>query len=228
VQGGGGGGAHDAAINAPQQQQPNQQQPNQQQRQRHSRAVVLTSHSMEECEALCGRVAIMASGRLACLGRVQRLKERFGDGYTLEVRLAADDGRRGVTEAAPQQAAAAAAGQGGGGGGEGGEGAQQRRALPPFSARAAALLQRIRRACPAASLVESDPASRQLLIRLPAVATAAAAGEGGGKGGGGGGGVALADAFEVIEGGRHELGILDYSLCQSSLERVFLRLARGP
>lgn len=26
------------------------------------RAVVLTSHSMEECEALCGRVAIMVAG----------------------------------------------------------------------------------------------------------------------------------------------------------------------
>jgi len=30
--------------------------------QRHS--VVLSSHSMEECEALCGKVAIMAQGRI--------------------------------------------------------------------------------------------------------------------------------------------------------------------
>jgi hypothetical protein len=42
--------------------------------------VVLTSHSMEECEALCTRIGIMASGRLACLGSVQHLKNRFGVG----------------------------------------------------------------------------------------------------------------------------------------------------
>lgn len=42
--------------------------------------VVLTSHSMEECEALCTRIGIMTSGRLACLGSVQHLKNRFGVG----------------------------------------------------------------------------------------------------------------------------------------------------
>ena len=33
-----------------------------------SRSVVLTTHSMEECEALCTRVGIMVSGRLQCIG----------------------------------------------------------------------------------------------------------------------------------------------------------------
>lgn len=42
--------------------------------------VVLTSHSMEECEALCTRVGIMAAGALRCLGTVQHLKNRFGSG----------------------------------------------------------------------------------------------------------------------------------------------------
>nr|XP_043900156.1 phospholipid-transporting ATPase ABCA1 isoform X1 [Solea senegalensis] len=51
------------------------------------RAVVLTSHSMEECEALCTRMAIMVNGRFQCLGSVQHLKNRFGDGYTLNLRL---------------------------------------------------------------------------------------------------------------------------------------------
>lgn len=32
-------------------------------------SVVLTTHSMEECEALCPRIGIMADGRLRCLGR---------------------------------------------------------------------------------------------------------------------------------------------------------------
>uniref|UniRef100_A0A674P175 P-type phospholipid transporter n=1 Tax=Takifugu rubripes TaxID=31033 RepID=A0A674P175_TAKRU len=51
------------------------------------RAVVLTSHSMEECEALCTRMAIMVNGRFRCLGSVQHLKNRFGDGYTIILRL---------------------------------------------------------------------------------------------------------------------------------------------
>ncbi|XP_056234951.1 phospholipid-transporting ATPase ABCA1 isoform X2 [Seriola aureovittata] len=54
---------------------------------REGRAVVLTSHSMEECEALCTRMAIMVNGRFQCLGSVQHLKNRFGDGYTIILRL---------------------------------------------------------------------------------------------------------------------------------------------
>ncbi|XP_058158739.1 ATP-binding cassette sub-family A member 2 isoform X1 [Dasypus novemcinctus] len=50
------------------------------------RSVVLTSHSMEECEALCTRLAIMVNGRLRCLGSIQHLKNRFGDGYMITVR----------------------------------------------------------------------------------------------------------------------------------------------
>ncbi|XP_033869676.3 phospholipid-transporting ATPase ABCA1-like [Acipenser ruthenus] len=52
------------------------------------RSVVLTSHSMEECEALCTRMAIMVNGRFRCLGSVQHLKNRFGDGYTIILRIA--------------------------------------------------------------------------------------------------------------------------------------------
>uniref|UniRef100_UPI00358E46A7 phospholipid-transporting ATPase ABCA1-like n=1 Tax=Myxine glutinosa TaxID=7769 RepID=UPI00358E46A7 len=54
---------------------------------REGRSVILTSHSMEECEALCTRIAIMVNGRFQCLGSVQHLKNKFGDGYTLELRL---------------------------------------------------------------------------------------------------------------------------------------------
>nr|KAF6400152.1 ATP binding cassette subfamily A member 7 [Rousettus aegyptiacus] len=43
---------------------------------REGRSVVLTSHSMEECEALCTRLAIMVNGRFRCLGSVQHLKGR--------------------------------------------------------------------------------------------------------------------------------------------------------
>uniref|UniRef100_A0A3P8V3D5 P-type phospholipid transporter n=1 Tax=Cynoglossus semilaevis TaxID=244447 RepID=A0A3P8V3D5_CYNSE len=55
------------------------------------RSVILTSHSMEECEALCTRMAIMVNGRFRCLGSVQHLKNRFGDGYTIILRVAGPD-----------------------------------------------------------------------------------------------------------------------------------------
>lgn len=57
------------------------------------RSVVLTSHSMEECEALCTRMAIMVNGRFRCLGSVQHLKNKFGDGYTIILRVAGADPR---------------------------------------------------------------------------------------------------------------------------------------
>eukprot|EP00041_Stephanoeca_diplocostata_P024604 m.629157 g.629157 ORF g.629157 m.629157 type:complete len:160 (+) comp22562_c0_seq61:5145-5624(+) len=40
------------------------------------RTVVLTTHSMEECEALCTCLTIMMSGRLRCFGSTQRIKAR--------------------------------------------------------------------------------------------------------------------------------------------------------
>ncbi|XP_065818444.1 glucosylceramide transporter ABCA12 [Labrus bergylta] len=51
-------------------------------------AVVLTSHSMEECEALCGRLAIMVKGQFRCLGSLQHIKNRFGSGFTVKMYLA--------------------------------------------------------------------------------------------------------------------------------------------
>eukprot|EP00658_Telonema_sp_P-2_P080787 TRINITY_DN8110_c0_g1_i15.p1 TRINITY_DN8110_c0_g1~~TRINITY_DN8110_c0_g1_i15.p1 ORF type:complete len:1065 (-),score=233.23 TRINITY_DN8110_c0_g1_i15:75-3269(-) len=47
-----------------------------------NRSVVLTTHSMEECEALCDRVVVMVKGQFRCLGSIQHLKSRFGEGYT--------------------------------------------------------------------------------------------------------------------------------------------------
>lgn len=51
------------------------------------RTVVLTSHSMEECEALCNRIGIMVGGRFSCLGSLQHLKNRFSEGYSVDLRF---------------------------------------------------------------------------------------------------------------------------------------------
>ncbi|XP_070193926.1 phospholipid-transporting ATPase ABCA3-like [Littorina saxatilis] len=52
------------------------------------RTLILTSHSMEECEALCTRLAIMVNGQFKCLGSTQHLKSKFGQGYTLVAKMA--------------------------------------------------------------------------------------------------------------------------------------------
>jgi len=50
-------------------------------------SLILTTHSMEECEALCTRIAIMVDGVMRCLGSSQRLRSRYGLGYQIEVLL---------------------------------------------------------------------------------------------------------------------------------------------
>ena len=51
------------------------------------KCVVLTSHSMEECEALCTRIAIMVNGNFKCLGSTQHLKNMFAEGCTLTIKI---------------------------------------------------------------------------------------------------------------------------------------------
>lgn len=54
------------------------------------KCIILTSHSMEECEALCTRIAIMVNGTFKCLGSTQRLKSKFSEGYTLTIKTRKD------------------------------------------------------------------------------------------------------------------------------------------
>lgn len=51
------------------------------------RSVVLTTHSMEEAEALCNRIGIMVKGQICALGSKQHLKSKFASGYELVVKL---------------------------------------------------------------------------------------------------------------------------------------------
>ena len=44
-------------------------------------SLVLTTHSMEEAEALCHRIGIIVNGKFVCLGPLQYLKDKYGSGY---------------------------------------------------------------------------------------------------------------------------------------------------
>lgn len=54
------------------------------------KSIVLTSHSMEECEALCTRLAIMVNGEFKCIGSTQHLKNRFSKGLILKIKIKKD------------------------------------------------------------------------------------------------------------------------------------------
>ncbi len=69
-------------------------------------AVILTTHSMEEAEALADDVVVMADGRVAAQGSILELKQRFGAGYTLSLALAASSVDLPQMEAAPESLSA--------------------------------------------------------------------------------------------------------------------------
>lgn len=51
-------------------------------------AVILTTHSMEEAEALCTKMGIMVRGGIfKCFGSTQHIKNKFGTGYEIEVKI---------------------------------------------------------------------------------------------------------------------------------------------
>ena len=52
------------------------------------KSLILTTHSMDETEALCTNIGIMVNGELKCLGSLQHLKSVYGEGYSLLVKLA--------------------------------------------------------------------------------------------------------------------------------------------
>ncbi|ELK30082.1 ATP-binding cassette sub-family A member 3 [Myotis davidii] len=62
------------------------------------KAIVITSHSMEECEALCTRLAIMVQGQFKCLGSPQHLKSKFGSGYSLQAKVRSDGQQEALQE----------------------------------------------------------------------------------------------------------------------------------
>jgi len=48
-----------------------------------NRAVILTTHAMEEADALSDRIAVIVDGRFKCIGNSLFLKNNFGEGYRL-------------------------------------------------------------------------------------------------------------------------------------------------
>ncbi|PRP74937.1 hypothetical protein PROFUN_15829 [Planoprotostelium fungivorum] len=55
------------------------------QSQREGRAIILTTHNMEEADVLSSRIAIVSRGNLVCIGSQMDLKRQYGRGYKLSI-----------------------------------------------------------------------------------------------------------------------------------------------
>ena len=124
--------------------------------------VILTTHFMEEADALCSRIGIMINGVLRCVGRPQHLKNKYGGGYRLHMRAS--------------------------------------------SASLESVDEWIQEMCPGCK--SRHKVGETLSYELPPA------------------GHSLASLFRMLQENKLEKGILDYSLCQTTLEQVFLNFAR--
>ncbi|KAL9372573.1 hypothetical protein Peur_034817 [Populus x canadensis] len=60
-------------------------------RAKQDRAIILTTHSMEEAEYLCDRLGIFVSGGLQCVGNPKELKARYGGSYVFTMTTSIND-----------------------------------------------------------------------------------------------------------------------------------------
>lgn len=164
---------------------------------------MLTTHSMEEADALCTRIGIMVNGELKSLGTPQELKHMYGGGYRVIVRLqeqAAKDGP-GVLlqilkdeydkEDDKQEGTAEVAGE-----------AKDSGSIGSTSAADAA-------SAPSAVSFVATNSSKTLKIYNVQRED-----------------IKLGRLFELLESKREELNIMDYSVSQTTMEEVFRKFAK--
>jgi ATP-binding cassette subfamily A (ABC1) protein 3 len=160
------------------------------------KSIVLTSHSMEECEALCTRLAIMVNGEFKSLGSAQHLKNKFGEGLTLVVKTNPAAGARGDLTSSTILSNSSA---------QGGLSSLSRSSgptnqIPPN------LVNFINQTFPGSVLLESHQGSTT--YQLPSE------------------GLSWSFILQQIEENKAVLGIEDYSISQTTLEQVFLTFAQ--
>ena len=54
-------------------------------------AVVITTHAMEEAEALATKLGIMVQGKIKCFGSTNHIREKYGQGYEVEINIGLQD-----------------------------------------------------------------------------------------------------------------------------------------
>ena len=56
-------------------------------------AVIMSTHSMDEAETLCKKMGIMINGEFACYGKPNEIKEKYGKGYEISIRIKPNNNR---------------------------------------------------------------------------------------------------------------------------------------
>ena len=54
---------------------------------KNNNSVIMTTHSMDEAETLCKKMGIMVDGEFVCLGSSYQIKEKFGYGFEIQIRI---------------------------------------------------------------------------------------------------------------------------------------------
>ncbi|GET86723.1 ATP-binding cassette protein subfamily A, member 5, putative [Leishmania tarentolae] len=124
-------------------------------------SVVLTTHHLEEVEALAHRLAIMVDGSLRCIGDKTHLKTKFGTGFEMSIRVRADEDM-------------------------------------------AELHKWVKKKFPEATVNECK--GRRFVYTLPAT-------------------IVLSNVFRLLQRNKEVLRITDYSVSQTSIEQVFLKIS---
>ncbi|XP_057304734.1 phospholipid-transporting ATPase ABCA3-like [Hydractinia symbiolongicarpus] len=175
------------------------------------RSIVLTSHSMEECEALCTRLVIMVNGQFKCIGSIQHLKSRFGQGYTLMMKITGNPIKPETIYDQPNQNEVGVANAAY----EQGEQQQQQQQHPSshdwynhdiaYNVKQAKNF--IQEKFPGSHLIEERQTLLQYQIINPDLR--------------------WSQMFGTLEEHAEQLGIIDYSVSQTSLEQVFINFAKA-
>lgn len=165
--------------------------------------VILTTHSMEEAEALCSRMAIQVDGRFRCLGGSQQIKSRYGQGLEVNIRVAAPP-QEAVTQLAQQKYAEHTDGE------ARAEMELLQESKTAFEQRMALAFSEVAGAATALVLLEGSGSSFRYQI-MPAAMQ--------------GKYHSLGAIFGLLQDTQNALGLADFNLSQTSLEQIFNRFA---
>ncbi|GET85463.1 abc transporter, putative [Leishmania tarentolae] len=154
---------------------------------RHRCSIILCTHHLEEVEALADCVAIMVDGRLRCIGSKVHLKQKYGSGFEMTLRVqppsTAHVSSSTTGESKKQKREAEAA------------------ALEEIRAR---LIAFVTASFPSSQV--SEVRGKRLVFSLPK-------------------NTSLSSVFQSVQRNRAALCISDYTVSQTSIEQIFMRVS---
>lgn len=202
---------------------------------RRKRAVVLSTHAMDEADALCNRIGIMIRGGLRAVGSPQQLKNAHGRGYLVTMRRGSDrdaaaagaalaashTGKSGAEAAAEGDVSVVvrpldtSSGNNGAGGkthavtstGAGDADAEAKVEAKAEAAAPSTIDELMLRLSSQASALTDDTGLAIVRYSLPDAR--------------------LSDIFQALQTHGEKLGVLDFTVSQVTLEQVFLSFVRN-